>query len=59
MAISQQLSPLPSPWHLVKLALAARAEGTDSEAELAEDWHSVEAQEASTPPQPLSALWAQ
>lgn len=38
MAISQQLSPLPSPWHLVKLALAARAEGTNSEAEHAEDW---------------------
>ena len=47
MAVSQELSPLQ--WHLVKLALAARAEGTDSEAELAEYWHSVGAQEVSTP----------
>lgn len=31
MAVSQQLAPLQ--WHLVKLALAARAEGTESKAE--------------------------
>ena len=52
MAISQQLSPVPSPWRLVKLALAARAEGTNSEAEHAEDWHTVGAQEACTPLSP-------
>lgn len=50
MAVSQELSPLQ--WHLVKLALAARAEGTDSEAELAKYWHSVGAQEVSTPLSP-------
>lgn len=50
MAVSQQLAPLQ--WHLVKIALAARAEGTESKAEHTEDWHTVGPQEASTPLSP-------